>query len=97
MTNSGVVRTRHLTLYTATGKRLKKPGWSRARVWKKHRDTLSNLKQAIAYAQGTLERQRIGTVVYVGGVSVYHAKWGGGKAFTGWKSNPAASYWQKRV
>ena len=97
MANSRVVRTRHITIVSPAGDRLKKPVWSRARVWRKYREVLPNLRRAIDYAREVLAKQRIGTVVYIGDVPVYHCKWGDGRAFRGWKANPVAEYWRKRL
>ena len=97
MAKSRVVRTRHITIVSPAGERLKQPVWSRARLWRKYRDLLPNLRRAIDYAREVLAKQRIGTVVYIGDVPVYHCKWGDGRAFKGWKANPVAEYWRKRL
>lgn len=97
MANSRVVRTRHVTITSPAGDRLQKPIWSRARAWKRYRDLLPNLRQAINYARGVLAKKQIGTVVYIGDVPIYQCKWGGGRAFTAWKANPVAEYWRKRL
>ena len=91
------VTTKHVTIYSPEGSRLKDAVWSRARVWRKYKDTLGNLKQAITFAREVMDRKQIGTVVYVGDTPVYHTKWGGGRAFYGWKSNPVAEWWRRRV
>jgi hypothetical protein len=36
-------------------------------------------------------------VVYAGDAPVYHCKWGGGRGFAGWKSNPVAEWWRRRM
>ena len=97
MAKARLVRTRHVTITSPEGERLKKPVWSRAKVWKRYKDIVSNLKQAITYAREMVETRQIGTVVYVGEIPVFHAKWGGGRAFTGWKANPAAEYWRRKL
>ena len=97
MAKARAVRTRHVTIVSPAGERLKKTVWGKARVWRKYKDLLPNLKQAITYARGVLAKQRIGTVVYIGDVPVYHCKWGDGRAFKGWKANPVAEYWRKRL
>lgn len=92
-----VVSTRHVTITSPSGDRLKKAVWSRERVWRKYKDTAPNLKQAITYARNVLAKKQIGTVVYVGDVAVYHAKWGGGRGFQGWKASPVAEWWRRRL
>jgi len=92
-----IISTRHVTITSATGERLKEPVWSKPRMWRKSKNVLTNLKRAITYAQNVLEQKRIGTVVYVGNAAVYHCKWGGGRAFQGWKSNPAAEWWKRKL
>lgn len=96
MGTTRLVRTRQVTLTSLEGKRLSKPVWGKAKLWKRARGILLNLKLAIAYAHKALEK-RIGTVVYVGDVPVYHTKFGGGKAFAGWRKNPVAEYWRRKV
>lgn len=97
MAKTRLVRTRHITIVSPEGNRLKKPLWSRFKLWRKYRDVLPNLKRAITYAREVLAEKQIGTVVYVGDVPIYHTKWGGGRPFEGWKKNPVAEYWRRRV
>lgn len=97
MAKTKLVSTRHITITSATGERLKKPVWSKPRMWRRSKNTATNLHRAIAYANNVLEQKRIGTVVYIGDIPVYHAKWGGGRAFMGWKANPAAEYWRRKI
>ena len=91
------VSTRHVTITSPDGGRLKEPAWSKPRVWRRAKNTVSNLKQAITYARNTLDKKQIGTVVYVGTVPVYHCKWGGGRGFQGWKDNPVAGWWRRKL
>jgi len=97
MANSRVVRTRHVTITSPEGERLKRPMWGKAKRWAKSRDILTNLRQAINYARKVMDKKRLGTVVYIGDVPIYHCKWGGGRVFAGWKANPAAGYWRRKV
>lgn len=91
------VSTRHVRITSRTGERLKKAVWTEPKLWRKSRDIAANLKQAITYARRVLRDKRIGTVVYVGDVPVYHCKWGAGRAFQGWKDNPVAGYWRRKL
>lgn len=91
------VRTQHVSIVSRYGDRLKKPLWSKPRLWRKYPETGKNLKQAITYAINALNKQQLGTIVYVGENPVYHCKWGGGRGFQGWKDNPVAGYWRKII
>ena len=91
------VSTRHVTITSPSGDRLSKAVWSKERVWHKYKETLSNLKQAITYARNVLKKKQLGTIVYVGDQPVYHCKWGGGRGFQGWKNNPVAEYWRRKL
>ena len=91
------ITTRHVTIISAEGERLKKAVWSRPRHWRKHKATESNIKQAITFANNKLNTDHIGTVVYVGNMPIYHTKWGGGKGFAGWKNNPVAGFWKRKL
>ena len=91
------VRTRSITITASDGTRLKKPKWGRARLWQKYPGIAKNLTPAIAHANKVLENSRIGTIVYVGDIPVYHCKWGSGKGFSGWKGNPVAGLWQRKL
>ena len=94
---TAAITTRNVSIFAKDGTRLKKVAWGRVVRWNKAADTPANLQQAIAYAKDTLRKKRIGTIVYVGGVPVYHAKWGGKSSFAGWKSNPVAGMWRKKL
>ena len=101
-TATGVVRTRQITTLSPDGKRLMFPKWGKPRIWKRYTDTLSNLEQAIDYGAKALANRRMGTIVYVNTVPVYHFKFGvsaktGPSFFSGWKSNPVARYWKNRA
>ena len=91
------VSTRHVTITSPSGDRLKKAVWSREKVWRKYKDTAANLKQAITYARNVLAKKQIGTVVSVGDAPVYHTKWGGGRGFAGWKNNPVGEWWKRKL
>lgn len=97
MARAKLVSTKHITITSATGERLKDPVWSKPRMWRRSKNNATNLLRAITHANNVLEQKRIGTVVYVGDMPVYHCKWGAGKAFTGWKANPAAEYWRRKL
>ena len=97
MAKSGIVRTRHVTITSPSGERLKTGVWSRAKRWAKSPDALTNLRQAINYAKSVMDKKHLGTIVYIGDVPIYHCKWGGGRVFAGWKNNPAAEYWKRKV
>ena len=90
------VKTLSITIYTPDGKRLGYTKKGKVRWWTKHPDTASNLRQAITYAKATLNKH-MGTIVYVGTVPVYHCKWNPGITFYGWKSNPVAGMWRKKL
>lgn len=91
------VRTKHVTIYSPEGGRLKQAVWGKPRLWKKYKTIANNLKHAIIYARKVLEKQKIGTIVYIGDVPVYHCKWGGGREFAGWKNNPAGEFWRLKL
>ena len=90
------VKTRHISIFASDGTRLKKVAWGKVRVWKNATDTATNLRQAIAFANATLQK-RLGTIVYVGTIPVYHCKYGGKSSYRGWKSNPVANMWRKKI
>lgn len=91
------VYTRHVTIVSPDGNRLKKALWSKVKRWNKYQTTAANLRAAITYAKEVLAHRYTGTIVYVGDIPVYHCKWGGGRAFHGWKDNPLAGYWKRQL
>lgn len=95
MTNAPV-KTRSVTVHSPDGTRLQVAKWGKVRRWNKSPDTISNLKQAIAHANTAL-RKRMGTIVYVGTAPVYHGKWSPASSYAGWKGNPVANYWRKKI
>ena len=92
-----IVSTRHVTITNPAGDRLKKAIWTAPKIWRKYKEVAANLKQAITYARKVLAKKQIGTIVYVEDTPVYHCKWGGGRGFQGWKNNPVAEYWRRKL
>lgn len=100
---NAVVSTRHVTITAKDGSRLKAAKWGKRKVWKVHKNTANNLTAAIDFVHKALEKQHMGTIVYVGTIPVYHAKYNRSKKqnldmlFKGWKSNPVANYWKSKL
>ena len=74
--------------------------------WRRYSDTARNINEAVNAGKGYLKRRRVGTVVYIGGPNqdprnaapIWHAKFGtDGSFFKGWKANPIADMWRRRI
>ena len=97
------VLSRYVTLKDKYGRRLQKARWGKWMVWNKHSDMAQNVKDAVQYAVHQLKVWDIGTVVYLKGragepTPIYQAKAGlDGSHFLGWKPNPVAGYWRRKL
>ena len=98
-TRVAVITTRHVTLMDKNGHRIQKPRYpGKPHIWN-HQDTPEkNLLQAIKYALWVLKEKQVGTVIWVNKIPVWHCKFGtDGSYFQGWKDDPLAEYWKRRV
>ena len=96
------VATQTIAIMDTSGRRLKEPRRGELRYWKRHKNVEANLRAAIKYTEAFVKKYHRGVVVLLitgaDKMPVYQGKWGtNNKPFFGWKPNPVAEYWRKRV
>ncbi len=97
------ILSRNVSLKDRFGRRIQQPRWGRWMHWSQHSNITANLRDAIQYAVIQLKVYGVGTVVYVSRpsqnpVEIYQAKAGVNvNNYLGWKKNPVADYWKRRV
>ena len=92
------VRSRHVTIFSPSGKRMREAKWGRWQLWHRFPDTTNNLKDALRYTLSTLKKKGLGSVIYVGNVPVFDAKMGADRVpYVSWKDNPTAYNWKVRT